>query len=165
MRLLCPWNSPGKNTGVGCHFLLQGNSSINFIKYICVFFFFFSFQRYSLGTYYRPGTVLVLEHDRGWTIKGHSFLLALSLWGTHCGKPATPLWGSPNYLLWRDHMQRPRGRGTETSSPQPASNTQRANELDGCGFQPVPVMKPWSTESVGIKKNRCFMQLKFGNNL
>ena len=22
-RLLCPWNSPGKNTGVGCHFLLQ----------------------------------------------------------------------------------------------------------------------------------------------
>ena len=24
-RLLCPWNFPGKNTGVGCHFLLQGN--------------------------------------------------------------------------------------------------------------------------------------------
>ena len=23
-RLLCPWNSPGKNTRVGCHFLLQG---------------------------------------------------------------------------------------------------------------------------------------------
>ena len=23
-RLLCPWESPGKNTGVGCHFLLQG---------------------------------------------------------------------------------------------------------------------------------------------
>ena len=22
--LLCPWDSPGKNTGVGCHFLLQG---------------------------------------------------------------------------------------------------------------------------------------------
>ena len=22
-RLLCPWNSPGKNTEVGCHFLLQ----------------------------------------------------------------------------------------------------------------------------------------------
>ena len=22
-RLLCPWASPGKNTGVGCHFLLQ----------------------------------------------------------------------------------------------------------------------------------------------
>ena len=23
-RLLCPWSSPGKNTGVGCHALLQG---------------------------------------------------------------------------------------------------------------------------------------------
>ena len=23
-RLLCPWDSPGKNTGVGCHSLLQG---------------------------------------------------------------------------------------------------------------------------------------------
>ena len=24
-RLLRPWDSPGKNTGVGCHSLLQGN--------------------------------------------------------------------------------------------------------------------------------------------
>ena len=24
IRPLCPWDSPGKNTGVGCHFLLQG---------------------------------------------------------------------------------------------------------------------------------------------
>ena len=23
IRLLCPWDSPGKNNGVGCHFLLQ----------------------------------------------------------------------------------------------------------------------------------------------
>ena len=23
-RFLCPWDSPGKSTGVGCHFLLQG---------------------------------------------------------------------------------------------------------------------------------------------
>ena len=26
VRLLCPWNCPGKNTGVGCPFLLQGTS-------------------------------------------------------------------------------------------------------------------------------------------
>ena len=24
VRLLCPWDSPDKNTGVGCHALLQG---------------------------------------------------------------------------------------------------------------------------------------------
>ena len=23
-RLLCPWDFPGKKTGVGCHFLFQG---------------------------------------------------------------------------------------------------------------------------------------------
>ena len=26
-RLLCPWNFPGKNTGVGCHFLIQDLSN------------------------------------------------------------------------------------------------------------------------------------------
>ena len=41
-RLFCPWNSPGKNTGVGCHFLLQGifptqgsNLSLCIYIYIC----------------------------------------------------------------------------------------------------------------------------------
>ena len=24
IKLLCPWDSPGKNTGMGCHDLLQG---------------------------------------------------------------------------------------------------------------------------------------------
>ena len=27
-RLLCPWNSPGQNTGVGCRSLLQGTFPI-----------------------------------------------------------------------------------------------------------------------------------------
>ena len=27
-RLLCPWDSPGKNTGVSCHFLLQSQGKI-----------------------------------------------------------------------------------------------------------------------------------------
>ena len=34
-RLLCPWNSPGKNIGVGCHFLLHFISRFNF-KYVFV---------------------------------------------------------------------------------------------------------------------------------
>ena len=25
-KLLCPWDFPGKNTGMGCHFLLQGSN-------------------------------------------------------------------------------------------------------------------------------------------
>ena len=31
-RLLCPWDSPGKNTGVGCHFLSTGDLSCPGIK-------------------------------------------------------------------------------------------------------------------------------------
>ena len=27
LRLFCPWDSPGKTTGLGCHALLQGNLS------------------------------------------------------------------------------------------------------------------------------------------
>ena len=47
-RLFCPWGSPGKSTGVGCHFLLQGiflTQGSNH-KFSCIagrFFFFFFF--------------------------------------------------------------------------------------------------------------------------
>ena len=38
-RLLCPWDSPGKNTGVGCHFLLQVPKVliVNVLKVISVY--------------------------------------------------------------------------------------------------------------------------------
>ena len=38
-RLLCPWNFPGKNTGVICHFLHQGKESSGRQVYICIPFF------------------------------------------------------------------------------------------------------------------------------
>ena len=31
-QALCPWDSPGKNTGVGCHFLLQGDRKANLVS-------------------------------------------------------------------------------------------------------------------------------------
>ena len=36
-RLLCPWDFPGKNTGVGCHFLQTGSSLPRDLKSISVF--------------------------------------------------------------------------------------------------------------------------------
>ena len=49
-RLLCPWDSPGKNTEVGCHALLQGifptqesNLSLLYLLHWQVFLFLFSF--------------------------------------------------------------------------------------------------------------------------
>ena len=35
-RLLRPWDSPGKNTGVGCHFLLQVLGTGVFILFIFI---------------------------------------------------------------------------------------------------------------------------------
>ena len=31
-KLFCPWNSPGKNTGVSCHFFLQGSQVTHCLK-------------------------------------------------------------------------------------------------------------------------------------
>ena len=38
IRLHCPWDSPGKNTGVGCHFLLQGFSQLRDRTYVSYVF-------------------------------------------------------------------------------------------------------------------------------
>ena len=35
-RLLCPWDSPGKNTGVGCHALLQGIFQGSNLSLLCL---------------------------------------------------------------------------------------------------------------------------------
>ena len=35
-RLLCPWDSPGKNTGVGCHFLLRMSEIIFTSRQTCM---------------------------------------------------------------------------------------------------------------------------------
>ena len=36
-KLLCPWDSPGKNTGVSCHFLLQGTFPTlkDLLRFLC----------------------------------------------------------------------------------------------------------------------------------
>ena len=36
-RPLCPWNFPGKNTGVHCHFLLQGNFPAGYRTWVTCF--------------------------------------------------------------------------------------------------------------------------------
>ena len=48
-RLLCPWDSPGKNTGMGCHALLQG---------------IFPTQRLNLGLLYYRQILYYLGHWR-----------------------------------------------------------------------------------------------------
>ena len=58
-RLLCPWDFPGKSTGVGCHFLLQG---------------IFPTQELNPGLWYCRQTLYCLSHqgshpcDFRWTV-------------------------------------------------------------------------------------------------
>ena len=48
-RLLCPWDSPGKKTGVGCHFLLQ--SIAEWLTNVLLWSWSFSWTLYLLSTF------------------------------------------------------------------------------------------------------------------
>ena len=71
-RLLCPWNSPGENTGVGSHFLLQSlHSQCNTEMTVTASF---SHGRYSSSlrskhTQQWHGTQLLQGQGRVWTPK------------------------------------------------------------------------------------------------
>ena len=68
-RLLCPWNSPGKNTGAGCHFLLQG---------------IFPTQRLNLGLLHCRQIVYHLNHQgspgQGWVCGHNSVYNNIQAW-------------------------------------------------------------------------------------
>ena len=66
-RLLCPWNSPGKNTRVGCHSLLQG---------------IFPTQGSNLGLLHCRQILHHLSHGELWKMQSvWNIYLALGGWG------------------------------------------------------------------------------------
>ena len=92
-RLLCPWDSPGKNTGVVCHSLLQGifpthGSNPGFPHYRQILYCLShwrlletpplacSFSLYCLGLHLSPS--LILPHLVDWTSYPISFLMQCS---------------------------------------------------------------------------------------
>ena len=58
-RLLCPWDSPGKNTGVGCHFLLQWYM-YKYIIYILYASMYLTELFWGLNNYYNSWYVIGL---------------------------------------------------------------------------------------------------------
>ena len=67
-RLLCLWDFPGKNTGVGCHFLLQGisptpNSSS---RISCQLFSFYSFPSLPSFIYMHRQCLSEISFTRFW---------------------------------------------------------------------------------------------------
>ena len=58
-RLLCPWDFPGKNPGVGCHFLFQGifptqGMSLHFLEVSCIAGGFFTIWVTKKPTHWLP---------------------------------------------------------------------------------------------------------------
>ena len=92
--LLCPWNFPGKNTGVCCHFLLRGiflaqgwNPYLLCLLYWQAVFFFFLIFIYLFILFY----FLALQHCIDFAIYQHESAVGIHVfWLGH--------WGSPNKL-------------------------------------------------------------------
>ena len=66
-RLLCPWGSPGKNTGVGCHLLLQGLFLGSNLRLLCLLHW--------------QADPLPLNHRIRYKHTGHFNSFFLALWG------------------------------------------------------------------------------------
>ena len=74
IRLLCPWNFPGKNTGVGCHFLLQGifltqGSNPHLLHLLCLL-------------HWQADSLPLCNGCESWTVKNaeHQRIDAFELW-------------------------------------------------------------------------------------
>ena len=76
-RLLCPQDSPGKNTGVGCHFLLPGTTIHPSIKGIHSKPFF---TKHSLGvTFVSLGTLWIPQWGKRYNTFWNCVLMQLPL--------------------------------------------------------------------------------------
>ena len=76
-RLLCPWDSQGKNTGVGCHFLLQyvWQRSTQYCKAI---FLQLKINKFKKCPWLYPCSTQV--GGRRWPHRVHGSLLAANKW-------------------------------------------------------------------------------------
>ena len=105
-RLLCPWDSPGKNTGVGCHALLQGifptqGSNLHLLH--CRWtFYHLSAKLPSIGDTLLPNSKLLRAPTQE---TAHSSDLIFQFC-TSISTPAPP--------KWRAHSPRLRGMRKET---------------------------------------------------
>ena len=68
-RLLCPWNSPGKNTGVGCHSLLQG---------------IFPTQESNLCLLHRRQILYQLSHQESPILRSEDINININQWRKMC---------------------------------------------------------------------------------
>ena len=101
-RLLCPWDSPGRNTGVGCHALLQG---------------IFPTQGSNPGL---PHCMWILYHLAGYLCSGQK----LPGWSQ---VSSTDVYSGPGTLRQHCRDCRP-GRSRDAGAPRPEAAAQGGSE-------------------------------------
>ena len=113
-RLLCPWDSPGKNTGVGCHFLLQG---------------IFPTQGLDLGLPHHRQILYCLSHQRMYNGEPVGIVCWAPLYPLVHTREAAPCpvaeWQPCTVLCpaLASHSQAIAGAGTDVEQSEPAGPT------------------------------------------
>ena len=131
MRLLCPWDFPGKNTGGGCHFLLQGiflthGSNPSLLHWQANFL-----PQSHLGSL---GTLIIKQGhmDRAWRMSHHMKddhteehlrLRYPAQW-----QPSCPLTESAR----KNPIETSKGAASSQSSANPLSKQPMKHEKNGC---------------------------------
>ena len=88
-RLLCPWDLPGKKTGVGCHFLLGGSSQPRDRTHV------FCIDRQILY-HWATWKALLIQVLKLWPGCYKGIINRQHLWRTRCCSKCFPWFDSPN---------------------------------------------------------------------
>ena len=93
IRLLCPWNFPSKNTGAGCHFLLQGIFLTQGSKLQLVYLLYWQMDSLPLAPPGKPKKYVSL-----------CSVMSNSLWPMDCNPPGSSVHGisQARILEWVD---------------------------------------------------------------
>ena len=133
-RLLCPWDFPGKNIGVGCRFLLQA---------------IFPTQGLNLGflhcrqTLYHLSyfTILLIYFWPFWVLLLCGLFSSCSLWASHCGRFSC----GAQALGWMGFS----GCGSQVLEHSVRGCGARAQLLHGTWGLPGPGVRPVSSALAG----------------
>ena len=92
-RLLCLWDSPDRNTGVGCHFLLQQGTCSPRDQSLCI----------SWVSCIARRVLYMLSHEGSpWNVAAWKKQLALILWVSKCCEFLLAYWST----YWSTHRRR-----------------------------------------------------------
>ena len=146
-RFLCPWGFPGKNTGVGCHFLLQESSwlrnqtSISYVSCTTSRFFTCWAIMEALVTLSHWNLEIIYKCHVTWSIWTDTSRKSKALFYRHRGEPVLYQCGliNPGEVTWLGEVTSGgvgwvQGRGRKSSSQEGSMKTVWQQALKDLGL-------------------------------